>query len=208
MALNDLYNLTIFLSGPASSGSIVLGYRQNGGSNGPNTLQSACEFFVANQALVLRTALSTECTLREVQMHQVSVGNEIPGIESTAGLVGTRVGNSLPWGAASVLTKITNAPNAKFNGRVFIPGISEDDVLDGIITSALATILIAVGVEILATVSTSLPETATFAPVVISRFLDGIPRVPPVAFDILNVRVRTTMNQQRRRITRERGVLS
>jgi len=205
MAVNDLYELTIYMSSTSAHARIVLGYKQTGRSNDAETLKSACEFFAVNQLLVLRNCLALDVDLNELQMHQVTVGNEIPGIHPFIALAGLRTGSSLPFGAAAVATKITDAPNSRFNGRYYLPGISEDDQDDGTLNAAILALLVLWNAQILVTLPTSLPQTATFEANVISRFDGGVPRVPPIGFNVESMVQRVNLKQQRRRITKERG---
>lgn len=205
MAVGDLYNLTIYISSTSSSGILVLSYRQSSGANDADTLQSACDFFVANQLLKLRDCLADEVDLNRVDMHSVFGAQEIPGINPIIALPGLRPGDALPFGAAAVATKITDAPNAKFNGRYYLPGISETDQTDGKLETAILALLVLWNVEVERDLLTSSPQDAVFKPVVISRFENGVPRINPVAFDIVSTVQRINLKQQRRRITQEVG---
>lgn len=205
MAVNDLYELTVFMSSTSASATIVLGYKQDGGSNDAETLKSACQFFAANQLLAMRACLAVDVDLNQVNMHQVSAGDEIPGIHPFIALGGLRTGDSLPFNAAAVATKITDAPNSRFNGRYYMPGISEADQDDGTLNAAILALLVLWNNEILVTLQTSLPQTATFEAVVISRVDGGVPRVPPIGFNVDSMIQRVALKQQRRRTTRERG---
>ena len=205
MAVNDLYELTIYLSSTSSSGSLVLGYKQTGGSNDAETLKSAASFFANNQLLELVKVLAADVDTNQVNMRQVSVGDEIPGIHPIIALGGGRTGDSLPFSAAAVATKITNAPNSRFNGRFYIPGISELDQDEGTLNATIIALLVLWNVEVLKTLPTSLPQTATFEPIVISRVDAGVPRVPPIGFEIQSMLQTINMRQQRRRGTKERG---
>lgn len=205
MAVNDLYELTVYLSSSASAASLVFGYRQNTGTNDADTLQSAVEFWAANDALVLAACLSTQVRIDEVKMVGITALGEIEGIQHNVPVFGTRTGSSLPFTSAAVITKVTNAPNARHNGRVFIPGVSEDDTVDGTIVAALIALLVIFGDQMEVELQTSLPQTARFEPVTISRTINGVPRVPIVGFDVISTTPRPTMHQQRRRLTRRRG---
>lgn len=205
MAVGDLYNLTIHLSSTSSSGIIVLGYKQTVGTNDQDTLKSACEFFAVNQMLLLRACLALDVHLNQLTMHQVTPGNDIPGIHPVINLAGLRVGDSLPFSSAAVATKITDAPNAKFNGRYYCPGISEDDQDDGTLNATILALLVLWNIGITDTLSTSLPQTAKFEAAVISRFEDGVPRVPPIGFNVESMIQRVHLKQQRRRVTEEVG---
>lgn len=208
MAVGDLYNLTCYVSSAAESASIVLGYKQTGGSNDAKTLKSACEFFAANQMLILRNCLSDQVDITQVDMYPVTPNNETPGINPFQTLPGARSGASLSFGAAAVATKITDAPNSRFNGRMYTPGILEGDQAEGTLSAPILALLVLWNAEILKTLQTSLPQTATFEAVVISRFDNKIPRVPPVGFNVDSMVQRVHLKQQRRRITRERGFSS
>lgn len=138
-------------------------------------------------------------------MYSVHGAQEIPGIVPMIALQGLRMGDSLPWGAAAVATKITDAPNAKFNGRYYLPGIAQEDQTDGVLSATILALLVLWNDEILIDLPTSSPQDAVFKPIVISRFLDGNPRATPVPFDIVTMTQRVNLKQQRKRITEEVG---
>lgn len=205
MAVGDLYTLRVYYALPDSPMTIGLGYVQTGGVNDKDTLQSAVEFWVANFAAAFEAVLSVDADFDQVRMDQVSVGNEIPGIESLVGIPGTRLGTSLPASVAAVISWVTDAPNAKHNGRFYIGGISEADQVNGLLSVAILALLNTLSTTLQSTLLTSLPQTATFELATISRVLDGAPRVPPVGFLVESGVIRQPVHQQRRRVTKRRG---
>jgi len=206
MAVGDLYKLRVDYALPEGPVSIGLGYRQKSGANGPATLQSAVDFFNANKLIALSNVLAVNTSIDQIRMDQVSTGNDIPGFVNIGFLLGNRMGNAIPAGGAAVVSWITDAPNSKNNGRVFIAGISESDIVSSVLTASILTALVAFVDEMLLDLLTSLPEDAVFELVTISRVLNGVPRVPPIGFKVESGLVRSIPFSQRRRITKRLGI--
>jgi len=206
MAIGDLYQLQVNYHLPDSEVSIALGYVQDAGTNDKDTMQSAVAFFQVNMLPALRNTLAVDCEVDQIRMDQVSVGNEIPGFVNLVGLPGTVLGQAIPSGGAAVVSWVTNAPNAKHNGRFYLAGVSEDEVSQGNLSAAQFALMGLLITALTAKLQTSLPQTATFDLATISRVLDGVPRVPPVGFLVLSGIARSPLYSQRRRITDRLGI--
>ena len=206
MAVNDLYELRVYYHLPAAPVTISFSYKQTAGSNDNLTLQSAVDFFVVNMLPPLLAALAADVFVDQIRMDQVSVGNELPAFTNLVGSPGTVVGEALPAGGAAVISWVTDAPNAKHNGRFYLAGVSEDEVNAGNISVAQLTLMNTLAVQLQATLATSLPQDAEFELITISRVLDGVPRVPPVGFLVESHVTRLPFFSQRRRITSQLGL--
>lgn len=205
MAIGDLYVLRVNYHLPDAEVSIGLGYKQSAGTNDKDTLQSAVDFWVANSLTIFRNCLAADVEVDQVRMDQVEPGNELPGFDNLVGLPGTVAGQALPSGSASVISWVTDAPNSKHNGRIYIAGVSENEVDNGLISAAQIALNVLLSNELQTDLLTSSPQDAVFVPNTISRVLNGAPRVPPVGFEILSGVIRLPMFSQRRRITSRLG---
>lgn len=207
MAVGDLYRLMVGYHLKDVDVSVSFGYEQTEGTINATTLQSAVEFFVANQLISFLDLIADEVDVDFVRMDQVSVGDEIPGFENLVGIPGTRPGQALPSGGAAVINWQTDAPNSKHNGRTYVAGISEADVSQGNIVTALSDNMVAFALEMREELNTSLPQDAVFLFNIISSVEDGVPRVPKVGFLVLNGSPRQPLFSQSRRITTRRGTV-
>lgn len=201
MAVGDLYSLQVGINGVGRASSVALGYRQTVGTNDSQTLQSAVDFFVTNFLTVLKNVISVDAEIGQVRMDQVTVGDEVSGIDELSGQVGAVTGAITAEGGAAVITWVTDAPNSKHNGRTYLPGVSEDEVIASVISPAQSGVNILLANKWDDDLLTSLPQTAVFERVVISRILNGAPRVPPVGFKVTSNVVRLPMYTQSRRIS-------
>ncbi len=206
MAIGDLYELRISYHSESSLYSNGFGYIQLVGTNDNLTLQSAVDFWVANMLPSFLDMLSVEVEVDQVRMDQVSAGDELPAFTNLVGSPGTVAGANLPGGAAAVISLVTNAPNAKHNGRVYIGGISEDEVNAGNISVAQLGFMNAFLFVQVNDLLTSLPQDAGFQWATISRVLNKAPRVPPVGFLVQSTVARLPFYSQRRRITKRLGI--
>ena len=206
MAVNDLYELRIYYHLPGAPVTIAFQYKQTAGTNDKETLQSAVDFWLANFLPNMVAFLATDTFIDQIRMDQVSVGDELPAFTNLVGTPGGRAGDSLPAGGAAVISWVTDAPNAKHNGRVYFAGISEAEVNAGNISVVQLALMNTFANTVQGTLFTSLPQDAEFELITISRVLNGVPRVPPVGFLVESHVTRLPFFSQRRRITKRLGL--
>lgn len=206
MALNDLYRLNVCLSTPGGPFTFSQCYEQISGTNDEDSGDQAVSRWHVVFGTLLRAMLSDECEIEEITWQPQSGVNEIPGLTPYASQAGTIVSPSLPLNVAAVISQLTDAPSSNANGRLFIGGIPENGLLDGIQTVAYNAIVQAFADELVDNLVVTIGAAAEYAPVVISRFLAGSLRVPPVAFSVLSTIAKMQLRQQRRRTTRTRGI--
>lgn len=206
MAIGDLYTLTLNWNVFGDSCTFSQDYKQTAGSNDENTLRLACVEFKDNQAVEFMKTQVADADLDQIKMCPIAGVDEIPGCINYDGVTGTIVSDPLPSNVAMVLSQLTNAPNSNANGRIFLAGMPEVNMDTGILDAAYGVIAQVFADSLLDDLDVTGPPTATFVPVVISRFLDGIKRVSPVAHDLISVAVKLATRQQRRRTTRRVGL--
>lgn len=207
MAINDLYTAQFRFEGAGSGWTSSMAYRQTDGGNDENTLTDLAvkiALFVEDSFKATQTGL---VDMTSVLVYQVTGTNETPGRtrfqQPNAGGV---AGNALPMGMTSVISWLTDAPNAKHNGRMFIGGVPEDGSDDGQLTVAQLALMDTLIADLLSAMGPIGALSAQFEAVTISRVIDGIPRVPPVGFKIVSGAAETFVKNQRRRNTRFLGV--
>jgi hypothetical protein len=97
--------------------------------------------WIAADFTALRNILSTHVTIISAKANRITNGG---GFEATdqfsSSNTGNRTGNLQAAGIGPVMIWYPQA-NGKARGRTFVPGISETDCLDGIMTSAYKTVL-------------------------------------------------------------------
>lgn len=207
MAINDLYTAQFRFEGAGSGWTSSMAYRQTDGGNDEDTLTD----------LAVKIAIFTEDSFKATQVvnvdmtsilvYQVTGANETPGrTRFQQPNPGDLASNALPMGMASVISWLTDAPNAKHNGRMFIGGVPEGGSDDGQLTAAQITLLDTLITDLLTPMGPIGSVSAQYEPVTISRVLDGAPRVPPIGFTIEAGSVETFIKNQRRRNTRFLGV--
>lgn len=206
MAVDDLYRLNACLSTPGGPFTFSQCYKQISGTNDEDSGDQAVSRWHIVFGTLLLACLSDECELEELTWQPQSGVNEIPGLTPYAAQPGTIISPPLPLNVAAVISQITDAPNANANGRIFLAGIPENAMDDGIQTGAYNAIIQAFADELVDNLVVAIGLAAEYAPVVISRFLGGLPRVPQVAFDVLSTVAKFQLRQQRRRTTRTRGI--
>jgi len=206
VAVDDLYYLTVQIRTLGNVTQIGLGFVQTVGTNGPDTLQAACANWQSQALPTLLLMLSDQVRVQRIEMVPVTEPLDIPGCVDLVAQDGAVVGDALPSAMAAVVSLPTDAPNAKHNGRIYISGVIEAGAVLGTLTVAQQALNGAFAAKLNDDLIAAVPETAEFRPVVISRIVAGVPRVPPVGFVIQEPIARPIIRQQRRRKTRSFGL--
>jgi len=201
VAIGDLYTLSLFVDTNGNPTENVLGFEQISGGNGADTLEALAQAWIDNASTALRACLSDEAEFSRVLVNTVTANDEVPGLIDNINFVGTNVGEALPANMAACFNLMTDAPNSKHNGRIFLAGCPENEQAEGTWDPAMVTLLNFFAVKLGNNLIPSAPEDSEFKPVVISRFLNGIKRVPPIAFTMLTATARVDLRQQRGRKT-------
>lgn len=113
--------------------------------------------------------------------------------------IGTQTAEALPPSVAMLLRFRTASTNSRNNGHCYIPGVPADVWIAGEwepTTFVPLALILATDMWI---PMTSGASGLQYIPCVVSRFLAGVPRTPPVTFDIVGASVMGRVSQQRRR---------
>lgn len=199
MAVGDLYVATTHVRTAEKVMQFSFGYLMEAGLITATTLIRACLDFGTDRLDKYVLAVSADVEVDKVEFRAITNTDDIPGYINFNNLEGLLVGEACPNSVAAVLSLTTNAPNSKHNGRMYLPGIREIDQTNGTISGAEITLLNTFGTTLELDLIVSGGESAEFTPVVISRVLDGTPRVPPVGFSLVSAIARPSTKQQRKR---------
>ena len=199
MAIGDLYVATTHVRTAEGEMQFSFGYLMEAGGINVETLPVACLKFQQVMLDKYVLAVSANIEVDKVEFRAITNNVDIPGFVNFNNLVGALAGEAVPNSSAAVLSLLSNAPNAKHNGRMFLPGVREIDQTDGTIDAPEITLLNTFGSALTLDLILGGGQTAEFTPVVISRILNGVPRVPPVPFTLVSAIARPSMKQQRRR---------
>lgn len=183
------------------------------------TIQSECTFgfkaisvgaTFANLASAFKTALvkSTSGGLLErmdedLESGELLVRDVVPGTAATltstyTGVQGAISGEECPPQSAFLLSWTTALRGKSFRGRTYLPGVGETQQTAGAVAGAAQTALQAVVTQMLAVFGPGGSDT-NWQFVIISRFHNKVPRVPPIATPVTAGSVSATVATQRRR---------
>lgn len=206
MAIGNLYTAHFRFESPSSGFTVGMSYRQLSGTNDANTLTDLCAALATLLQVPFKGAVSNQVSMTAILAFQVTGADETPGrtVFQQPNL-GTVASEALPMGACAVLSILTVAPNSKFNGRMFLSGIGEGVEVEGAISAGGLVVLNTLAAALQVNPPAIGPGLAVFQPTVISRVLDGVPRVPPVGFDIVSITPDAFIKNQRRRNTKFLG---
>jgi hypothetical protein len=205
VALHDIVQVDWKCWAPGRAYQWGMAYQLNTGGTDATALAE-----LTNACFTLLSDLVADCmsdlaSIQEITA-RVVVGDWLPTSRyEVADKPGTVAQQCLPSENAVVLSQYTNAPNAKYNGRVYFGGLPETFSNAGSLTTPGSDAFNALALELIKTIVISSPVAATWAPVVISRYEDKIKRVPPVYFKWETSSVRQAIYGQRRRRSRKEG---
>ena len=207
MAIDDVFSVNVQLSIRSKEMSINVAYLQTAGADKDNVAVGLAQQYASDTLSVWLDILATDVTLQCVNVYRVNPGPSIPGAVFYDNQTGIDTGEALPSVTCPVAKWVTITADPRDNGRKFVPGISEDRVVNGVLTPAfVATEFAAWGTAHEAAIVAGAPFDTTFEPGVIQRIDAGIPVVPPELRLLDSIIVSGLLFQQLRRKTRRTAI--
>jgi len=162
------------------------GYRMSAGADVPEVCQHLSDTWLGVHQFQLKACLATDVTLECVIARAITKDEAIPGVNNfAAGSIGTGSGFALPAPSALVLKFLTDNLNPKHNGRKFLSGCPEGQLLAGGFSAAFLAGAVKALTDLLEAPFTVVVDgDETFDPVVINRVNAGLPIIPPTASNV------------------------
>jgi hypothetical protein len=205
VALHDIVQVDWKCWAPGRAFQWGLAYQLNTGGTDATALAeltNACDVLLSD---LVADCMSDLAYIQEITA-RVVVGDWLPTSRyEFPDKAGTVSAQCLPSENSVVLSQYTDAPNAKYNGRIYFGGLPETFAINEELSAAGNTAFSALALELIKTIVIASPIAATWAPVVISRYEDKVKRVPPVYFKWETSSIRQTIYGQRRRRSRKQG---
>lgn len=153
---------------------------------------------------LLLACLSVEVTIEAIYVHSILKENALPWVDQQSGTIGLVSGNAIPSNLAVVFQLRQTEEPSRHNGRLFISGLSEDTVVDGLVQGVFLTGELA---TLAAELITPLVDTAlrTWYFVVVRRVSGGLP-VAIEGLQVVQCVPTYALASQRRRTTELRRV--
>lgn len=181
--------------------SFGLAYLLDGSLDNTSTQALADAWWAANGAAFLGI-LASDVTFEGLYSYALQPGvalpHRLPGVSQT----GTRPGNSNPANSCCVVTLQTADPGAVRQGRIYISGISKNDLTEGVWDAAFLTGNLNTFAELLD--DSIAGGGAIFIPSIVQRVIGGV-EIPGNLLQVSNVRVVNIPYSQRRRTTKQLG---
>lgn len=137
MSQDDIYQVSVHYEVSAGASSFRVYYQEDAVRSGIGTdTQVLAQSFEDVFAALLRGVLNASFNLVSIVCHKVSGDKEAKFRVDVATQVGLRPGASLPTNNAILIGLSQGLFPARHNGRMFLPGVSEDDTLIGNLTTA------------------------------------------------------------------------
>jgi len=205
VAIDDLYNVQVLCEANSRQFEWGLAYRLSTGSTDAGSMAQLAADFWTLHGSAIKTCMSDEAHVQEIVASSVH-GQYIPtGHYELASEPGSAVGGVGQGSNAVVITQYTDAPRAVHNGRLYLGGLAEGWVSNGVLGGAHKVQVEALATSLALTISTTGPPQNTFTPVVLSRYSRGEKRPEPVYFTWTSSVVRDRIYRQKRRTTRRQG---
>ncbi len=201
MAIGDLYQMNCQCMTAGTKWTWIFQYKMTAGTVTPDMLE---EFAIAfNLAFFAEFNAMSAADVRwtYTDCFAVTPNGDIPGSAPVIITGGSFGGNAIPSNMAVKCLWDTDAPNSKHNGSTAFSVVSVNGQDNGIITAPQVTVVQALLTKLKNAFVAIGSGAAEFAPIIISRVLDGVIRDPPVPFLILGSKLSTSIGNMRRRVT-------
>lgn len=208
MAVGDTYELTWQTQLEQRIFYNVFHYEQTIGSDVPETAEVLCRTFSAAMLAAWISATGTTFHFQCVTARRVLPGPDVPGVLfQPPDTKGTQPGDPLPSHNTIVVKLLTDNPNPKHNGRLYINGQVELSLLNGMWEATyLATVFNGLHSLFTTTLVAAGPDDQEFEPRVLNKFAGGVPIVPPTTSNVIGTSASPLVFRQKRRATRQTQV--
>lgn len=190
-----VYQLSINsnIAGQFASNVVHYQFDDGGYASTVDAANALCNGWSTNVQPAWLLATSLQTTLLSLKSRLVGSTGGFEAVKVIAGgTVGARTGNLASAAISPVLIFFPTA-NAKPRGRLFIPGVSDTDCVDGILTNAFHTVLATTAATMLTPFALIGGGVPTATPVIYSR------KAPPTAYTIQAAQISSMIGQVRRR---------
>lgn len=182
--------------------TININYRTVAGDDALLSTTALTDAWIADCSVAYLDILAGDVTFEGVYATPLVPGAALSNEASSNSLPGTRSGNALPANSCAVFTLQTTNPAAIRQGRIYVSGISKDDIAGGLFSGAFVNTEMATFAAALASQITA--DGITFQPIIAQRVIAGVPGQTTM-LDVSSVRVTGIPYTQRRRTTRQFG---
>lgn len=162
----------------------------------PTDYQALADSAAVNIGMGLMTPQTNDLTANKVTVYDMTSASS-PVYTSISGLpvVGSAAVDSTPNNASYVITHRTNSRGRSFRGRNFFPGLTENDVVNGLLGGGVATARLAGW----ATYINSVELATLWSHVVASQVSGGVDRVLGLTTVVTSYTITDAVRSQRRR---------
>lgn len=140
MAQDDIYLASFHFENPSGASSFRLYYQEDAVRSGIGTDTQVLSTTLDDKLTgVIRDLMATDFLFTAIVVHKVSGAKEAKFRTDITTQAGTRLAPSLPANNCILVGLSQGLFGAKHNGRIFIPGLAEDDTSIGNLTAAFAS---------------------------------------------------------------------
>ena len=171
-------------------------------SLGNTSTKDLCNAWWATIGAAYLDILATDVTFEGLYCYclqpNVALPHRTPGVSQP----GTRPGDSNPANSCLVVTLQTDDPGAVRQGRIYVSGISKNDLIEGVWDAAFLTGPVHTFIELL---DDPIPAgSGDMEPSIVQRVIGGV-EIPGNLLPVTNTRVVNIPYTQRRRTTKQLG---
>jgi len=187
----------------------IICYRLDSGSPAAYPALDLVGAFAATILPVLLPVLSSSVKVMRIMARCLVPTDGVPyegNYDDT--VIGTGNAEALAPSIALLIRLNANSTNSRNNGHLYIAGVPENVWVNGVWEPATFLPLAQTLAQNLALPLGASSAGKIYDPVIVSRLLNNVPRVPPVYFDVIYGDVSPLISQQRRRQSRQQGIKS
>ncbi len=202
MAVNDVFTCQVQYIVQDKKCTINLAYKQTAGPDSDTIAFDVADAWNDRNMAAFLECITGGCAVQCIYVLRILPAAGIPGILNLDSIVGLATGSAMPNDSPYVYKLRTDAITTKKNGRVYITGVSADDVAAGVLSAAfVAGDAATFGVRLQSTMTPISDPSKIFTPVVVNRVAAGVPLVPVQSSTVNLAVLRVDIFSQRRRRT-------
>lgn len=209
MAVNDLFTIEVRYLIDAKVCSSTFAYRTTFAEELVGIAASLSRAFQNDILPELLDVWTTDVQLMSVYALGINPKGLVPSEDQFEADFGTIVDDTYPNNRPYVIKQVTDAPNSKHNGRIYMSGFGHGNVTAQILNLAFTTGPLQALIDVLVADIVDPDEiTRIWAPVVVNRMVDAIKVDPPEFFKVVSITSNATIFSQRRRVTPRTNIAS
>lgn len=201
--IGDIYEVSVLYTGTGSTFQNNFGFvcvTNVAGDAQANLASAFRTAMIKNTSGGLLYYRANDLTVTTITVADVKPGTAATYESTAAGVTGSETGEPLPWQIAVCYSLRTALKGRSYHGRIYLPGVCVDAVDTDTLNASSITAHTTIATQLLAVFGPS-GSNGDWRLAVISRFLNHVERVTPVATEVTSISIDPIVRTQRRRVS-------